>query len=598
MKKSAEKIGQLLNYEKLSNLPLLELPQVEKKDIPDYIQCPKYEKAKKKLDAKMERHTTKIARITKDIQNKNAEYNALDNERDKLAGRADPLFGVNENNIDSVNAARSRRNDLLDLMRKASEKRDDYIDSLSEAEEEAKEALEELTAEALQVIDEDIPMLINRLEGIVSNLVSSEETEDILAAIDVCLIGLRVHVMFDDLIDDNSARKECKDGIAKISQTLSILCAEDNIQNYMIDIYRRNLDLVQKNAGLSKQIDGVLASVDQKQLDALSKSINVVLAEKFKTKFDYGNVIDPAEIDKIVDEIKKTIDALKLNIEKAKAFQAAETPAVVLGKAGVNSDQQAKSLRASMQTNVDTLDGPLTQNHFAVQIIDEAVIEDFYEKDLRVAITALRKHIIDTIGEANFEGVFKGEDDRFSLTKGQKAIDKANLTRLQTTLDKIPSHIKELTTKITNAESDIHKANEVPKYNADTLSAELGTKYTMACIPVIGLFSATGIRSQVKNFETAFRGTNQIYKDLGNALLAKNKKMNIVVMIIGAILSFGSLIYFLASGGPVVISVIVLVAYVISVLMLFLTGKQLQSYLGISGVTGGDITTGEQTVCD
>jgi len=267
MKKSAEKIGQLLNYEKLSNINLLGLPKIEKKNVPNYIQCPKYEKAKSKLDTKMERHTTKINRITKDVQDQTAEYNALNSKRDKLEGKANPLFGVNDNNRASVNAAREARNDLLDMMRKVSDKRDEYIDKLKEAEEEAKEALEELTLESLQSIDEDIPMVINRLEGIVSNLANSESVEEILAAIDISLVALRIHAMFDDLIEDNSARKESKEGIEKINKTFTNLCAEDSIQNYMVDIYRRNLDLVQKNAVISQQIAGILDSVNQTQLD-------------------------------------------------------------------------------------------------------------------------------------------------------------------------------------------------------------------------------------------------------------------------------------------------------------------------------------------
>jgi len=279
------------------------------------------------------------------------------------------------------------------------------------------------------------------------------------------------------VIENNSALKECKESIEKVNKTFSTLCAENSIQNYMVDIYRRNLDLVQNNAAISQQIDEVLASVDRKQIDAHSKSIDAVLATQVDTQFDYSSVIDPAKIDKIVVDIKNAIDSLKLNIEKAKAFQAVETPAIELGKAGVNADRQAKSLRDSMQSNVDALDGPLAQDHFAVQIIDETLIEDFYQKDLLAAVTALRKHIVDTIGEANFEGVLKGGDDRFSLKKGKDAIDKANLTRLQSALDKIPRYIEELTEQIASAESDINNANEVPKQNADALSAELGTKY-------------------------------------------------------------------------------------------------------------------------
>ena len=583
MKKSAEKIGQLLNYDKLSGISLLGLPNVEKKDVPNYIQCPKYEKAMGKLDSKMERYTTKVNRLTNDLRQMKRNIEELEFEHRIWKGHASTflLDRTDVRAVEKQNNAADKANYLLDKIQSATEKHDELIDKIKEAEEEAKEALEELTLEALHVIDGDIAMVVSRLEGIASNFANSNDADDLLAAIDVCTIGLRVYAMFDDLIEDNSARKECKEGIEKVNKTFSTLCTKDGIQNYMADIYRRNLGLVKKNAVVTRQIDEMLASVDQKQLEAHFKSIDAVLAVKADTKFDYSSVIDPTEIDKIVTKIKGAINSLKRNIEKAKAFQAVETPAIKLANAGVNADQQAKSLWASMKSNVDALDGPLTQNHFAVQIIDEAVIEDFYQKDLRVAVTALRQHIVNSIGEANFESVLKGGDDRFSLKKGRDAIDKANLTRLQSALDKIPRYIRELTEQITNAESDINNANEVPKQNADALSTELGSKYGIACIPIIGFIAAIGIHGRVKTFEPAFRSTNQIYKDLGDALLEKNKKMNIVTLIINLILSLGSLVFFAMSGGHVVIviSAILLATSAITFVMLLMTGKKLESYL-------------------
>jgi len=574
------KIGELLDYGKLSAIHPLKLPEIEKKDIPNFIKCPKYEKAQINLKQKMERYINKVDRCIDALRDSHQNIEAMKRRRDEL----DPGggFWVDKEDAQAV----ARYNDRLDQMRKmtdkigyAIEKHNDLVDKRAEAEEEAKEKLEEFTLEALAIIDEDIAMAINRIEGIVNDLASSEDAEDLVAAIDVCSIALRIHAMFDDFIDDNNVRKECKEGIAKVNQTFSTLCAKKSLQNYMIDIYRRNLDLVQKNAGIYQQIVGVLGTVDQKQLDTLSKSLDVVLAEKFDTKFDYSNVIDPAEIDIIVDKIKKTIDSLKLNIEKAKALQATETPAVVLGNAGTNADQQAKSLMASMQSNVDALNCPLTQNHFAIQIIDEAVIDNFYQKDLRVAVTALRNHIVNTIGEANFEGVLKDGDDRFSLQKAQNAIDKANLTRLQATLNKIPHYISELTEQVTNAESDIQKANEVPKRNADALNVELNSKYNFAWFPILGLFSVIGIQSRVKTFEPAFRSTNQIYKDLGNVLLEKNMKTSKIIMIIGAILGFGGIAVFLGLNLGIALPVILLALYGIAFLVLKSVEKQLRSFL-------------------
>jgi len=602
MKKSAEKVSQLLNYEKLSNIHLLELPKLEKKDIPSFINCPKYEKAKGKLDTKMERFNTKVSRLTSEISSMKTNIAEMRKRLIPLKERMESFKNFQNGSVITLNAVVdvneyndfvARYNDILGQIRKLSEKHDDSINKLTEAEEEAKEALEELTAEALQAIDEDIPMVINRLEGIACNFADSDEADGLIAAIDVCLIALRIYAMFDDLIDDNGARKECKEGIAKINQIFSNLCAKDSTQNYIVDVYRRNLDLMQTNAGICQQIVEVLGSVDQKQLDTLSQSINAVLAEQFNTTFDYSKVIEQVELDQIVEKINDTIVSLKSNIDKAKAYQAVETPAVELGKAGVNADQQAKSLRASMQTNVDALDG---QNHIVVQIIDEAVIDDFYQKDLRVVATALRKHIVDTIGEANFEGVLKGGDDCFSLKKAQDVIKNANLTRLQVVLDKIPPYIKDLTDKITEAEADIRKANETlkentrkaeeaHKQNADTLNANISGDYIFTCVPMFGLIYAFIILDRVKEFESAFR-KNQVYRDLGNALLEKNKKMITVIMIIGAILG-GMMVFFVLNLGDSIavkagVPGAILLFYIITILRLTLVRKRLRSYLGSS----------------
>ena len=147
-------------------------------------------------------------------------------------------------------------------------------------------------------------------------------------------------------------------------------------------------------------------------------------------------------------------------------------------------------------------------------------------------------------------------------------------------MDKIPGHIKGLTEKIAGVESDIQKANEVPKKNADALRSEIGGQYVAACIPVIGFFTAIGINSKIKTFEAAFRGGNPIYKNLGNDLIAKNKTMSIVSLIIGLILGLGSLILLAVNGGPIVISVILLVVCAITFLILLSAGKKLKSYLG------------------
>jgi len=518
----------------------------------------------------------------------------MQREHRKWSSKANPLFldRTNVREIEKQNHAADMANSLLDKISRAGDKHSDLIEKHNEAVEEAKEKLQELTQEALLVIDEDIVAALDRLTNIVEKLSGSESVEDLVAAIDICLLELRIYAMFEDKIEDNVARKDCREHVAKANQLFAALCANEQVLNYVLEMYRWNLGLVQKNVEICQQVAQVLDSVDQGQLTALARAIDAVLEEKINTYFEYEGVIDPAELDAIVVQIKKTIDALNQSIVKA---NQAALAAGDVAEIGVNAHQQAETLLTSMKSNVEAMQNYiLSRDHFAVQMIEEAVIDDFYHKDLRPAITALRQHLTNAIGQENLSNILICGEDRFSLDKAHSAIRQADLVRLKSVLGKVPEHIKKTTDLIARAESDVRNANEVPKQNAEALRAELGNKYIGACFPVFGCIFAFGILGRVKAFEAAFRSTNQIYRDLGSTLLVKNSKMTTVVMIIGAILGLGGMTAFFVMNLGKSIEVNagvpggVLLFYIITVLGLSSAGKRLRSFLGIS--TGGETT--------
>jgi len=580
-----EKIGQLLDYEKLSTIHLLKLPKIEKKDIPNFINCTKYEKAKNALNQKMERYQSKVDRCDEAIRESSNNIAAMKKQRDKL----DPGSGFfvdksNAQDVTTYNDRLSQTRKMTDKINNAINKHNDLIEKRTEAKEEADEKLQELTAEALLVIDEDIVEVLDRCTEIVGKLADSQNTEDLVAAINICMIEFQIYAMFEELIEKNAVRKDCRERIAEVNQNFAALCANKNVLSCLVDMYQRNLGLVQKNDKICQQIVQVVGSVDQGKLANLTQSINAILAEEINTTFEYKGIVDPAQLDEIIVQIKETIDSLNQSIVKA---NKAVTAAGDFAKTGVSTDQQAEKLLSSMKSNVEAMKKDIfSQNHFAVQMIDEAVIKDFYHKDIRSAVTALRKHIVGAIGDKKLDNLEKGDEDRFSLEKAENAIKQANLVQLQAALDKIPAHIKKTTDLIASAESDIQEAGKVPEQNADALNAELDKKYILACFPVFGWISAIGILGRVKTFEPAFRSTNQIYQDLANALLVKNRKMTIIVMIIGAILGFGGMAVFfgLNLGNSVAVNVgvpgSVLVLYVITILLLTVVGKRLRSFCG------------------
>jgi len=590
MKKSIEEVGQLLDYEKLSAIRLLELPNIEKQDVPSFIRCPKYEKAQNKVNQTMERYQGKVDRCAGAIQESERTIEEMKRKRIRLD--PGPSFLVPSSKAEWYNDRIDQCRQMDDKIEDAIRRHGDLEDKHTEAVEEAKEKLQELTTEALAVIDEDIAAVFDRLTNIVEKLSGSQNIEDLVAAIDICLIELRIYAMFEGLIEDNAVRKDCREHLAKVNQLFAALCVNERVKNYLLELYRRNLGLVQKNVEICQQVAQVLGSVDQGQLTALARSIDAVLEEKISIFFEYEGVIDPAELDAIVVQIKKTIDNLNQSIVKANQAAAA---AGDVAETGVSAHQQAETLLASMKSNVEAMQNYiLSRDLFVVQMIEEAVIDDFYHKDLRSAVIALRQHLVGAIGEKNLNALVMCDEDRFLLNKAHSAIRQANLVRLKSTLGKVPEHIKKTTDMIARAESDIQNANEVPKQNADALKTELSNKYIGACFPVFGCIFAFGILGRVKAFESAFRSTNQIYRDIGNALAVKNSKMTTVVMIIGAILGLGGMVAFFVMnlGHSIAVNAGVpggvLVFYIITILGLSSAGKRLRSFLDTSA--GGGTT--------
>jgi hypothetical protein len=519
MKRVEEELKAFLNYQTLSQLRLLSLPQVKKGDIPSFIACPNYEKAKRKVDQTMERHNKKVASLQEDISAQEAILERANRET-RHCNTSDPQ---------SV----ARHNDWVDRGRAANDKRNDLIDRHNDAIEEAKEKLEQLTQDALLVIDDDIVGALDKCRKVIEKLSGSSNSEDLAGAIEICIMGLRIFRLLEDSIEGNAARKDCRDRISEINQAFVSLCGNEHVRNYFSDVFRKNSYLVQKNGEIYGNMTRILDSVDRVELEKVAQSVAAVLGERIDTKFQYDGVVDPSELDRIIEKITNAIQMLKSSIERTKERGAA-TKAVA--ELAASAHQSAETLLESMKANVNAMSNDLLlAGHFACQMIAEQVIDEFYHKDLRPGVSVLRKELVQAIGEEPLDALTLGDDDRYLLERGGAAIKQADLLRLQRQRDKIDSHIGTLSGLIKGCEADISKAGEVPQRNAASCRSSLSGKYLLACIPVIGFLGALGVRGKIKAFQTAFRSNNRIYRELGSSIIAKNKTMLVICLILAVI---------------------------------------------------------------
>lgn len=519
----------------------------------------------------MERYNRKVESLREDIQVQEAIIKKA-NEETKYCDTSD---------AQSV----ARHNDWVDRGRKASEKRNDLVDKLNEAIEEANEKLEELTQEALLVIDEDIVAVLDKCAQTATKLSDSENSEDLVAALEVGFIGLKVFNSFEEHIDGNVARKDTRERVSEINNLFAELSANEEARNYLADLFRRNDYLIKQNAELYAQVVEVIEGVAQEELGSMTQSLQQVIGKEFNTDFKYEGIINPSELEAVVVDIHKTIDAIKANIAKTKELNASTQ---ATAEAGVSAHQNVESLLSTMNTNLENMRNDiLFKGHFACDMIDEAVIDDFYHKELRPAVTTFREHIVGIIGEEQIDGLVMEAEDRYSVGKAETAIKQADLTRLQSQREQVDGHIKKLSGMIKDREADIQKAEQVPRKNADAFQSAASTFYILDQFPVLGLAFALAILGRIKKFAPGFMSTNEIYRKLGTEIVAKNKTMQTVSLILAGVLGLGGMIVFLALkitpavAANVGIPGAVLVFYLITWAILGSAGKKLQSYMGV-----------------
>ena len=594
----------LIKYETVSQIRALAPPSLMKEQIPSIIYCHNFEKAIEKRDRTMERYNQKvsaqkdkvaaldeeIAGLTREIKKRTDGSFLGDMMGKTLRGTKPGMF----DNAEEHNKKAAKYNAILDLVRRledqlerAVDRRNDAVEKHNEALEEANEKLEDLTAEAVLVIDDDMVAVMDKANKIAQKLSSSQNSAELLVAVEICFLQLKLSPILEDHIEGNAQRKDFKDRVADVVKLLADLCASHNVQNHKADLFRRNTHLIAKNRQLNAEIVKAISSIDSRALDQRAQTLRKLFAEKFNTNFEYKHLIDPAALDDMVITIEKVINDLNGHIARVKTATESARPIAE----SVSATQEAiTTMFAEMKSNHTGMANEILHDtHFACEMLNETVIDEFYPRDLKPAVVGLRVAIATSVGEEELDAIVAANDDRYFLKRTEAAISKADLSRVKVELAKVDSHLRNIAGLIAEAKTNIDQVGEVPREQAESFRAKAFTTYILACLPWIGIGFALSLLSRVKSFEAAFRSSNEIYRRLGSDILEKNHTMRKVILVLGAVLGLGGIVVFLAVG--VSENVVVNIVVPGSVLALCLgtsavfgsVEKQIKEYEALSG---------------
>ena len=580
----------LIKYETVSQIRALAPPSLKKEQIPSIIYCHNFEKAIEKRDRAMERYNQKVSAQKDRVAALDEEIEGLTREiRKRTDGSflgdmmGQTLRGAKPGMFDSAeehNKKAAKYNAILEVVRRledqlerAVDKRNDAVEKHNEALAEANEKLEDLTAEALLVIDDDMVAAMDKANKIAQKLSSSQNSAELLVAVEICFLQLKLSPILEDHIEGNSQRKDFKDRMADVVKLLTDLCASQNVRNHKADLFRRNTHLIAKNRELNAEITKAISSIDSRTLEQPAQTLRKLFAEQFNTNFEYKHLIDPAALDDMVITIEKVINDLNGHIARVK--KAAEVARPIAENAGFTQEAIATMFAEMKSNHAGMANEILHDTHFACEMLNETVIDDFYPRDLKPAVVGLREAIATSVGEEELDALVVANDDRYFLKRTEAAISKADLSRVRVELAKVDNHLRQIAGFIAEAKANIEQVGEVPRQQAESFRAKAFTTYILACLPWIGIGFALSLLSRVKSFEAAFKSSNEIYRQLGNDILQKNHTLRKVMLVLAAVLGLGGIVLFLAVGVSenMVVNIVV-------------PGSVLALYLGTSAVFG------------
>lgn len=566
MKRTKEALADLMNYEMVIGLRPLEPPRIEKEDIPNFIFCPAFEKAQGRAERSMERYNLRVEQMKERTRDSAAQIDSLDDSLEVWSSKLGKGTGWidRQTDVDSYNRNVERHNDAVDQVRRIRERRqdainrhDDLVLQLNDAIEEARAKFAELTEEALSEIDKDIVACLEKCVQTVTRLSENEDVDDLAAALEMCFIALKAHNSFEEHIDGNAERQEARDKIAEIDKLFLELCENTGVRNALASLFRRNLDLIEKNSLVCSQINEAVEAIDQNGLDSMTQSVQQELGTSVKTLFTYNDIIDPNQLAAIVDEMNQSVDVIETNIAKTKELSQSTQ---ITAEEAVGAHQTAQTLLSTMRDNVELIHEDLFfKGHFACDMIDEAVIDGFYGRELRPGVTSVRGFLAEQIGEDQMETLVIEDEDRYSIGKAEAIIEESNLLRLQTQREQVDGHVENSNGLIRDVKQHIENAAQVPQRNSDKFRSSTSILYAMSCIPFFGFVFALALRNKFDSFSLAFKSSNQVYWELGTEIVEKTEKYQ-------------------------KINKVIVINY-ITALILAQAGKQLQEYRASSGLS-------------
>ena len=522
--------------------------QFDNQYIAQMIRGTAYARVEKRVNEFIDRSKQTLDRVKSTVDQLEAEYESLvDQANANRPGKGPSKIFLDNSDVNSVNKYNDkvqRHNNqcefhqrLLDKSERAREKFNDAIDKFKDKQADLDEQVREKKEELVPALDQDIVKLIGDIQKLTDNC---SQTQDKFTSFLVYLLAKKAFEFLDDKIDNSNDRRISSEIRTQVNNKFNELLSTDNadiktglktVTNYLVDCYN-------ENATILTEIENSLTKLPYQECKDHESKIKSLLDKKLNTSFDYEDIIDPAELAKIDNDVNSNKTDAEKQIKDIDELVAQIEP-IFKSITEVKSfvDENIQQMVGNKFTKYDPIYGDLV---FILSIFD-ASIQDKYLSKQEQWLQEVQNEIKGEINISPEELINNSFNTELLTLSAKGLIEKDAAIPFLSYRENLPEKKQTLLKNIKDLDSILAKTNEIPKEKSTELSKSISSSIMISILPLVNIIIMFSVYGKINEFLPALLSSNTFYIDAREAII---KKMNtfsyvhIVLMIAGGAASF------------------------------------------------------------
>ena len=548
--------------------------------IAEVIRGKSYERTKQKINEFISRCEQTLAGLQERVNQTDSEFNSLVSSANSERPGSPPIkmFVDNSdaNSVNKYNAKVQRYNNqvelhqrIVDQANRAKERYEDAVAKYDEKKAELEEQIRERLEELKPALDQDILTLLGKLQQVAYDNIRNKNNQ--FAGFLLSYLTKKVYIFLYDYIDSTTEQRAATDIFSKLNDEFDFIITnsgdviKDNLKKtveYLFGCYHSNFELL-------SNIQGNLNKMPYEKCSETKPEVETLLQLPIETNFDYKQIIDPDELNKVEEKVKERKESFEKNVtDLDNLFTRISAIFENIYDLKNNSDIQSDKM---IENKLNLFD-PFSKDLFFILGFFDDEDQDRYmrmHKDwIRNILTDLQNNI-----DMELSVLLNKTKQTELLTLSAKELLTTNdAIQFFSNKEKLTQKKNQYIEAIDTLNKILEDISKLPKQKSIEFTKKMSLWLYLSILPLGNIGVIFPIMTLVSKYLPALKSKNSVFIELKNNFAKKFSTfsyLHIFLVIISAIFSFVLLEY-------QIIFVIVAATYLISFVVLFLKANQLK----------------------